>query len=570
MSAGTTSWSRDPKPKSVDFDRLSVGHFEVSEFSLARVIGANGLSMEHPGRGRRAWTWVVWSALLAMGVLVVVGEVVVRQAGPILKGRVVETLSARFDGRVELDRVDVSVLHGLQVSGEGLRIFAPDDAVAAGATTPLIAIRQFGFHAGLLGLFFKPMHVDRVHVAGMAISVPPREIRSRDHGERHRGKMKIVVGEIVCDDSRLVIGTLRPGKEPKSFALQHIEMRDVGPNSPWQYDARIENAIPRGEIHASGAFGPWETDSPGDSAVTGRYTFDHADLNPIKGVGGMLGSEGTFRGQLDRMDVDGTADVPNFSLDTANRPMPLHTRFHAIVDGTSGDTYLQPVQARLGRTDFTCSGAVTNERGVGHTIDLDVRVPNGHLEDFLLLAIRTNPVVMTARIGMKTKLHIPPGKESVTRKLRLRGEFTLRTIHFSNPGVQDKVDMLSLRAQGKPNEAKPGAEDVRSRMEGAYDLSAGRLRFRDLDYAMPGARVALTGVYTLDGSQFDFEGKVRTEAKLSQMVGSWWKSLLLKPVDPFFHKHGAGAEIPIKISGTKGSPKFGLDLFRKEKKQGAE
>jgi hypothetical protein len=49
------------------------------------------------------------------------------------------------------------------------------------------------------------------------------------------------------------------------------------------------------------------------------------------------------------------------------------------------------------------------------------------------------------------------------------------------------------------------------------------------------------------------------------MVASRWKSLLLKPVDPFFKKNGAGAEIPVKISGTKSAPKFGLDLHHKDK-----
>jgi len=33
-------------------------------------------------------------------------------------------------------------------------------------------------------------------------------------------------------------------------------------------------------------------------------------------------------------------------------------RFSAIVDGTSGDTYLQPVKAKLGESQFTCSGEV--------------------------------------------------------------------------------------------------------------------------------------------------------------------------------------------------------------------
>jgi len=39
-------------------------------------------------------------------------------------------------------------------------------------------------------------------------------------------------------------------------------------------------------------------------------------------------------------------------------------------------------------------------------------------------------------------------------------------------------------------------------------------------------------------------------------------------VDPFFRNHDAGAEIPIKISGSKGSPKFGLDLHHKDDKKG--
>ncbi|WP_433966158.1 hypothetical protein [Tunturiibacter gelidiferens] len=41
---------------------------------------------------------------------------------------------------------------------------------------------------------------------------------------------------------------------------------------------------------------------------------------------------------------------------------------------------------------------------------------------------------------------------------------------------------------------------------------------------------------------------------------------MLKPVDPFFKKDGAGAVIPVKVSGTKSAPKFGLDLGHKGKK----
>jgi hypothetical protein len=516
---------------------------------------------------RGLWGWIAVSGLLAVIVLVVVADVMLHRAGPILKGRVIETLSTRFRSRVELDKLQVSVLRGLEVSGDGLRIFPPDDVVAAGATEPLISLKHFSFHAPLQGLFLKPMHVGTVHVSGMAIHIPPREMRQQGQGpKRKMGKIKIVVDEIVVDDSKLVIGTAKPNKDPKDFELKQIVMHNVGPNSPWRYDATLVNAVPKGDIHAVGTFGPWNVESPGDSTVTGHYTFDHADLGTIKGIGGILSSVGEFKGQLNRIEVDGTTETPDFSIDTANHAMPLHTKFHAIVDGTSGDTYLQPVEAKLGGTEFSCSGAIVNVKGKGHIIDLDVNVPDGRIQDFLQLAVKTEPVVMTGQVGMKAKLHIRPGKESVSRKLGLQGGFTLRQIHFTNPEVEDKVDMLSLRAQGNAKAAKPGAEDVHSKMQGKFVMADGRLHLSDLLYTLPGGTVQMSGVYSLDGKEFDFSGKVRTEAKLSQMVASKWKSLLLKPVDPFFSKHGAGAEIPVKVTGTNGAPKFGLDLGHKDKK----
>jgi hypothetical protein len=73
--------------------------------------------------------------------------------------------------------------------------------------------------------------------------------------------------------------------------------------------------------------------------------------------------------------------------------------------------------------------------------------------------------------------------------------------------------------------------------------------------------VNLQGIYSLNGQQFEFNGKLRTEASLSHMVDSPWLSVLLKAASPFFKKQGGGAEIPVKISGTKSEPKFGLDVL---------
>ena len=113
-------------------------------------------------------------------------------------------------------------------------------------------VRQFDFHARLMGLFLKPTHVGTVYVQGLEINIPPKSMRQQNAAKsRHHGKIKIVVDELVCDDSRLVIGTDKPNKDPKIFVLSHIVLHHVGPNAPLRYDATLTNAIPRGK------FTPW-------------------------------------------------------------------------------------------------------------------------------------------------------------------------------------------------------------------------------------------------------------------------------------------------------------------------
>ena len=41
--------------------------------------------------------------------------------------------------------------------------------------------------------------------------------------------------------------------------------------------------------------------------------------------------------------------------------------------------------------------------------------------------------------------------------------------------------MLSLRAQGDPKDAKPGAEDVNSHMTGKFQMGDGKLALQDLE-----------------------------------------------------------------------------------------
>ena len=162
-----------------------------------------------------------------------------------------------------------------------------------------------------------------------------------------------------------------------------------------------------------------------------------------------------------------------------------------------------------------------------------------------------------------------PGDSDVIQRLTLAGNFQISNGHFSNEKIQGRVDGLSMRSQGQPKLASDNvADNVPSNLSGIFDLRKGLLSFTQIDFRVPGTDVKLNGLYSLDGNQFDFHGKARMNAKLSHMV-SGWKSVLLKPVDPFLSKNGAGTELPVKITGTRSEPHFGLDFGHKEAEKDA-
>jgi hypothetical protein len=512
------------------------------------------------------WRWIGGVALLLIVAITVAGIVIYR-AEPTLRATVIETLSTRFKSKVELDAFHVSLLKGLQVSGAGLRIFGDTDPNNhEPGVQPIISVAEFRFRMGILDFLRATKHVDTVYVKGLQLNLPPREQRGQMKNMGPKGgKIEIVVDRFVCDDAQLIVNTLRSGKLPLEFDIESLKMTTIGPGSPMHFDANLTNPKPVGNILSSGLFGPWQADSPRDTPVSGTYTFKHADLGTIKGIGGILSSTGKYAGILDNIVVDGATDTPDFRIATSGRTVPLHTDFHAIVDGTSGDTYLQPVRAKILNSWLVANGSVVRTKvPKGHRVELEVAIEKGKIEDLLELAIRTDPPIMTGIVRLKTKFDLPPGEPDVANRLELAGSFQVSGTHFTNDKIQGKIDALSMRSQGKPKLAQDNtSEDVHSDMKGTFSLGNGLISFSQLQFRVPGTRVNLTGTYSLDGNQFDFHGKARMDAKLSQMV-TGWKSILLKPADPFFSKNGAGTELPVKITGTKSEPHFGADFGHKK------
>ena len=475
-------------------------------------------------------------------------------------------MSNRLNSRVELASFQVSVVNGIEVSGGGIELFGKGDPNPyEPGIQPLISIQEFRFQTSLRSLFRSPMHVETVYVKGLELNIPPKGNRQEMTNMGSRSpKTTIYVDQFVCEDTKLVINTSKPGKPPLEFAIVNLKMKDVGPGQPFQFNATLVNPKPVGNIQSSGLFGPWQQDSPRDTPVQGDYSFNKADLSTIKGIGGILSSTGEYSGTLSNIVVHGKTDTPDFRIATSGHAVPLHTEFHAVVDGTSGDTYLQPVNATFLRTSFTANGSVVRmSTPKGHDIELDVVLDGARIEDLLQLGVRTDPPVMTGPVEMKTRLSLVPGDASVADRLKLAGSFHVLDAHFTNEKVQGKLDSLSLRSQGKPRQAQEHSEeDVAVDLRGVFILKDGLLSFSFLHFLIPGTHIDMTGDYGLDGKEFDFHGTARLDAKVSQMT-TGWKSILLKPVDPFFSKGGAGTEVPIRITGTQSEPHIGLDFGHK-------
>lgn len=520
-------------------------------------------SANRPGSSRRWWRLGI-SITAALGLVVLIlGPWLISRANRLLRAKAAQTLRNRFDSEVEIRELQLSVFPRLKLAAKGvvMRYQGRRDI------PPLISIDRLEAEGGMVGLLSVKPHVRSLRLEGLAIHVPPRskEERARAKSEGRRKDAapyaSVVVEKIVADGAHLEILPREPGKQPLVFEIHALEMREVSLDRPAQFKARLSNPKPHGEIETAGLFGPWQGSSPGDTPLNAKYTFSNADLSTFKGIGGMLSSKGDFHGVLERIEVDGETDTPDFYLSISGNRIPLHTQFHSIVDGTNGNTWLLPVHAKLQGSSFDAKGGVVRVAGVkGRDISLDVLMPGGRLEDLLRLAVKSVQPVLTGTIRLKTRLEIPPGDVDVIEKLRLKGEFSIQNAHFTSVDVRERLRGLSRRAQGAPKDETAGSSV--SSMNGQFRLRDGVASFSDLSFELEGAAIRLAGEYSLRSEKLEFYGAMHMDAKISQAT-TGFKAFLLKAVDPFFSDGKQGALIPIKITGTRSAPAFGLDLSRK-------
>lgn len=514
---------------------------------------------------RRTRMWLLIALLGVVGAILITVALSIPLSSDTLKDRVIALLTEELESEVTIDTLEGRIFPRVAVSGTGvvIRHKGRTDVPA------LITIEGFEIRGSLRDLMQKPRRVAEVRLRGLQVKIPPGddsphadkvEKSDAETDAEIRRLQRVIIERFEAPDTIITLIPKRAGKQPKVFTVHHLVMDGLGVSQTIPYIATLTNPVPKGEIETSGTFGPWNVAHPARTPITGKYVFEKANLDTIDGLAGVLSSTGDFRGPVNRIQVEGTTDTPNFQVDAGGLPVPLKTRFTAIVDGSDGDTYLTKVDASFLDTSLTAHGKVVGLEGVrGRQVEVDVNMQNGRIEDLLRLAVHSDKPILRGAARLRARLVIPPEKKKVIDKLRLRGEFVLSRATFTDSAVQTKLTGLSRRGQGM-NQGEEMA-DVLSNLRARFVVENAAARFSSLTFSVPGAAVELAGRYGLRDELIDFRGKLKMQATLSQVAGGGVKGFFLKAFDPFFRKPDAGMVLPIKIAGTRKNPKFGLDMF---------
>jgi len=513
---------------------------------------------------RRA-VWVV-AALVLLTVAAVFAIIVVLPRVPAtteaLRTRVVATLEDRLDSDVELGGLSLDVWPRFRAQGEGLVIRHKGRQ----DVPPLITVRQFAVEATITGLLSR--RVSAVRLDGLEIQIPPGDERAEDDDDNGPDQEsaegpgnEVIVNELLAADAKVIFVPREEGKPAKTWAIHDLRMENVGAESAMPFSAWVTNAVPPGEIETHGSFGPWHRTEPGRTPLSGDFVFSKADLGVFKGISGILSSEGTFSGRLGSIEVQGTTDTPDFTVEVGGNPVHLTTTYVAIVNGTDGDTRLEHIDARFLDTRILAVGDVRHTpEGEGREVVLDITIEDSRLEDVLRLAVNTPDPVMTGALAMETGFRLPPGDIDVVDKLELDGAFTITEGRFTDAAVQQQINGLSQRARGDAPQNGQRAAAVTSDFSGRFQLGDGSLRLTPVTFDIPGAVVELNGRYGLQPGTLAFAGNLYMDARVSETM-SGWKSFLLKAVDPLFRRDGRTV-VPLKVGGTREKPSFGLDMGR--------
>ena len=510
--------------------------------------------------------WILWFVGLVV-TLLAAGVYLADQHWPFRYRNIHPLLEQIFASRITVGAYHrIYFPHpGFVAKGLTLRRNAAPDLPPIGSTEDLIVQGSWS------DLFLFRKQVRLVDVKGLHVVIPP--VGSRANREDFPAGSSVdfsgpstAVEEVNIHGA--VLDILRVNGDKYTFPIRQLVVRGVQKGRVASYSVDMQNASPTGNIRASGSFGPLVPANLGSTRVSGAFNFIGVNLREIGELRGTLSASGRFTGALSAIEVFSSAETPDFAVGRG-RPAAVQARVQCTVNALNGNIVLHKIEGTLGGTAVAAEGSVAGTPNMPKATDLDLMITKGRAQDLLHPFLERQPPIVGA-VTLKAHAHLAPERDQAKflERLSVNGSFKLTDERLTDPSKEEILTNFSRRAQvSKQPHSEPAADmnagtpgNVLSSLEGQVKIQDGVVSTQQLTFMLPGASAVLNGFYDLHSGNVHLAGNLTMSSDVSH-VTSGFKSVLLKPLIPFFKKDNAGAVIPISVTGGPSDYKVSQNLL---------
>ncbi|HEY3703481.1 MAG TPA: AsmA-like C-terminal region-containing protein [Terracidiphilus sp.] len=429
---------------------------------------------------------------------------------------------------------------------------------------PIGTVQTFFVHGRWIDLLLLRRRLELVDITGFHLVLPPpgSKAAQQDFPPGSTSDFSgpdTPIARVEIHNS--VLDVLRDNGRRFTFPVRQLHIENLRKGQAMRYAVDMDNAIPHGRIRASGTFGPLSANNLGETLVSGRFAVEQFNLHDVGNIRGTLRGSGSFSGRLDAIHAGADTVTPDFAVDDS-QPTAIAGTVDCTVNGLTGDVVYHSIQAHTGRTSVRASGSTAGKDG--KTTNLDIAVAGGRAQDLLQPFLHKEPPI-TGTVDLHAHAILAPSKEGgFFHRLRVEGAFEVPKEEVTDHDTERNLSAFSQRAQG--GKAPDTGKDKTTPIPNAVSSVRGQAAIRDavvtthgLTFQVPGAQAWLDGTFNLHTSAVHLTGKVSTKADIAD-DSTGWKSILLKPLAPFFRKKHAGAVVPIAVTGQPGTYKVTQNL----------
>jgi hypothetical protein len=512
------------------------------------------------GEQRRSTSWkhrrhIIELTSFVIFVLALVGAAVMLTYWPFRYREVHPLLEHTFRSKVVVKRYHRTYFPHPGYVAEGVSFHRYGDM----QIPPLATLDRMTVVGSWSNLIFHPHELYEIRLGGLHVQIPPPGTKARrlafNQGMVASSSQKIQIETIVADGTTLDF-LADGGKPPLRFQFPVLQVHNVQETQPLSFSARVLIPKPQGTALANGSVGPFRTNDYGSTPLSGTYSLEDADLSTVHGVSGHAAGSGRYGGTFSRMEIFGQASIPDFRAASAHK-VRLDATYHVAVGGTNGDIEIQETQVKTGGSVITASGSVV---GKPNKVNFTIATKNSRVEELLRMVEQGEPSVR-GKVSFQAAVSLKNGREPFLQRLNLKGGISLAQVSFAKPDTQHNMNAFAARVEkDPPADSKNDPPPVTAIASSPTTFHDGMAYFPDIHVAFPGTEAYLRGTFNLLDTRIHFTGKVDLQRDISHSA-TGWKSVLLKPLNPFFRHNDAGAIVSIAVTGTASHPKITQNLL---------